>query len=355
MHKRDFFDARILVVDDEPSNTRLVTELLRLDGYKHIESQNDSAQVALDFQRFQPDLVILDLHMKPYDGFDVLAQLDPLVPPSAFLPILMLTGNIDQEAKAHALAAGAIDFLTKPFNRTELLLRVKNLLHTRLLYLEIQEERDGLERRILERTEEVVEARNEALERLALAAEYRDDETGEHTRRVAEMVASIARHLGISDSEADTMGKAALLHDLGKVGIRDSVLLKPGRYTDEERVAMREHSKIGGDILSGSKSKLLQIAEEIARYHHERWDGTGHVGLKGFEIPIHARITAVADVYDALVNERPYKKAWEPRLAIAEIERSAGSHFDPDVVKAFLQVVPTLNLKVAEQQLRLAA
>jgi len=341
MHKRDFCEAKILVIDDEPSKTRLVTELLSLAGFRHLETENDSGRAAATFEQCRPDLVILDLHMEPYDGFEVLTQLEPLVSPGTYLPILMLTGNITREVKEQALSAGAMDFLAKPFNATEIVLRVKNLLHTRLLYLELQEERDSLEERVRERTEELVEARNEILERLAQVAEYRDDATGAHTRRVSAMVKAIVLEMGIAPLEADLISRAALLHDLGKVAIPDEVLLKPGRFTEEEFTNIKRHSRIGGDILKGSKSVLLQRAEQIARFHHERWNGTGYEGVAGEAIPVEARITAVADVFDALVSERPYKEAWKVEAAVAEIERLSGSHFDPEVVGAFLAVLAT--------------
>ena len=339
MHKRIFKEAKILVIDDEPGKTRLVTELLSMAGFGQVQTENDSGRAAATFERWQPDLVILDLHMEPYDGFEVLTQLEPLIPPGIYLPILMLTGNITREVKEQALAAGAMDFLAKPFNATEIVLRVKNLLHTRLLYLELQEERDSLEERVKERTAELVEARNEILERLAQVAEFRDDATGAHTRRVSEMVRAIAVRMGIPSVEADLIARAALLHDLGKVAIPDHVLLKPGRFTEEEFSQIKRHSRIGGDILRGSRSVLLQRAEQIARYHHERWNGTGYEGLSGEAIPVEARITAVADVFDALISDRPYKEAWKLDAAIAEIERLSGSHFDPEVVKAFLAVL----------------
>lgn len=339
MHKRDFFDARILVVDDEPEKVRLVVDLLTLGRFVGIKSETDSAKAAAAFEEFKPDLVILDFNMKPFDGLEVLRQLEPLVPAGVYLPVLMLTGDITREVKERALGAGAMDFLAKPFNATEILLRVKNLLQTRLLYLELQTERDLLEGRVQDRTAEVVEARNEVLERLALVAEYRDDATGAHTQRVALMVERIAVAMGLRHCEAELIGRAALLHDLGKVGIPDEILLKPGRFTEEEYSEIKRHSRIGGDILQGSKSELLQRAEQIARFHHERWNGTGYEGLSGEAIPLEARITAIADVYDALISERPYKEAWNPEAAVAEIERLSGTHFDPDAVEAFLKVV----------------
>lgn len=339
MHKRDFFEARILVVDDEPEKVRLVAELLTIGGFKTIRAETDSAKAAATFEEFKPDLIILDFNMAPFDGLEVLGQIEPLVAQGVYLPVLMLTGDITREVKERALTAGAMDFLAKPFNATEILLRVKNLLHTRLLYLDLQRERDHLDERVQERTTELTEARNEVLERLALVAEYRDDATGAHTQRVALTVERIALAMGLHHCEADLIGRAALLHDLGKVGIPDQILLKPGRFTEEDYSKIKRHTRIGGDILQGSKSELLQRAERIARFHHERWNGTGYERLSGEAIPLEARITAIADVYDALISERPYKEAWNPEAAVAEIERLSGTHFDPDVVEAFLKVV----------------
>jgi putative two-component system response regulator len=339
MHTRDFFEAKILIVDDETQKVRLVTELLALGGFRTIQSQTDSARATATFESFKPDLVILDLHMAPLDGIEILTQLNPRIAKGEYLPILMLTGDISREAKERALNAGAMDFLAKPFNATEILLRVRNLLETRRLYLELRDEKSMLEERVRERTAQLEEARNEVIERLAIVAEFRDDTTGQHTQRVSSLVREVALEMGLPNAEAELIGRASLLHDIGKIGISDALLLKPGRYTDAERDEMKKHANIGGDILRGSKSDVLQKAEQIARYHHERWNGTGHHGLTAEAIPIEARITAVADVYDALTSARPYKEAWKEELACAEIERLSGNHFDPDVVEAFLRVV----------------
>jgi putative two-component system response regulator len=251
----------------------------------------------------------------------------------------MLTGDISREVRERALSAGAMDFLAKPFNANEIVLRVKNLVRARMLYLALQSERDLLEERVEERTFELVEARNEILERLALVAEYRDDATGAHTARVSAMVRAIALEMKLPAEEADLYGRAALLHDLGKVALADSILLKQGRLTEAEYTEVKRHAQIGGEILKGSRSVLLQCAEQIARYHHERWNGMGYMGLESTNIPLAARITAVADVYDALTTDRPYKDAWKQEAAISEIQRLSGTHFDPDAVEALLRVV----------------
>lgn len=332
-------NARILVIDDEPGKVHLVTELLKLGGFPNAFAEMNSARALDRFREIKPDLIVLDLHMEPLDGFQVMAQIQPEFGAGEFLPVLMLTGDITREVRERALAAGAMDFLAKPFNANEIVLRVKNLVRARMLYLALQAERDFLEERVDERTSELMEARNEILERLALVAEYRDDATGAHTARVSAMVKAIALKMGLNAETSDIYGRAALLHDLGKVGIADAILLKPGRFSEEEYTEIKRHSRIGGDILKGSRSELLQCAEQIARYHHERWNGTGYEGFEAGEIPLPARITSVADVYDALTTERPYKEAWKKEAAVSEIQRLSGTHFDPAVVTAFLKVV----------------
>jgi putative two-component system response regulator len=256
----------------------------------------------------------------------------------AFLPIVILTGDERAEAKARALSMGAKDFLTKPFDRTEVLLRIRNLLETRFLYLQLERQNCALEQAVAERTAELEETQTEILERLAAAAEYRDDATGRHAQRVGELAALIALELGLPDDEAGLIGQAALLHDIGKIGVPDHILLKRGRFTAEEREQMAAHSSIGARIVAGSRSRLLQLAEAVALTHHDRWDSGGHGRAGGEAIPLAGRIVAVADVFDALTQVRPYKAAWAPDEAAAEIARQAGRQFDPRVVAAFERV-----------------
>jgi putative two-component system response regulator len=324
--------ARILIVDDQPSNVLLLEGILQEEDYTAYKGITDSRQAQSVYLEYQPDLILLDLQMPYLDGFEVMNQLRAHVSPGAFLPILVLTADITPDAKRQALAEGATDFLTKPFDQTEVLLRIKNLLRTRLLHL-------LLEQKVRERTAELEETQIEILERLALAAEYRDDDTGEHTRRVGQMSAQIAQALGLPEAEVELIRRAAPLHDVGKIGIPDSILLKPGKLTPAEFELMKTHTTLGAKMLSGGQFPLLQLAEEIALSHHERWDGTGYLGLKAESIPIAGRIVTVADVFDALTNERPYKKAWLHTEAIEEIRRQTGRQFDPRVVEAFLHVV----------------
>jgi len=331
--------ARILIVDDQPSNVLLLECILQEEDYSAYRSITDSRQVLSVFLEYRPDLVLLDLQMPFLDGFEVMKQLRAHIPPEAFLPILVLTADITPEAKRDALAGGAMDFLTKPFDAAEVILRIRNLLQTRALHLQLQSQNQLLEQKVRERTAELEAAQNEILERLALAAEYRDDDTGGHTKRVGQMAAQIAQALGLPKAEVELIGRAALLHDVGKIAIPDSILLKPGKLSPEEFSHMQTHTSLGAKMLSGGQFALLQRAEEIAFTHHERWDGTGYLGLHGDAIPIAGRIVAVADVFDALTNERPYKEAWPYNEAIEEIQRQAGRQFDRRVVDAFLEVM----------------
>jgi putative two-component system response regulator len=327
--------ARILIVDDEPANVALLERMLEQEGYSNVTGISDSSRVVELCSRAAPDLVLLDLHMPEPNGFEVMALLRPLLEEHWF-PILVLTADVTAEAKRQALAGGAKDFVTKPFDRTEVLLRIKNLLEVRALQLELRNRNLMLEQRVHERSQDLSEARLEVLERLALAAEYRDDDTGEHTRRVGRTSALLARALGLSEESVELIRHAAPLHDVGKIGIPDRVLLKEGKLTREEFIHMTSHVNIGRFILSGSRSPLLQMAEEIAFTHHEWWNGAGYLsGLSGTEIPLAGRIVAVADVFDALTHDRPYKRAWSIEETMAEIRMLRGQQFDPEVVEAF--------------------
>jgi putative two-component system response regulator len=327
-----------LIVDDQSTNVLLLEGILQEEDLA-FRSLTDSRQTLPVFLAYEPDLILLDLQMPYLDGFAVMKQLRAVVPPGSFLPILVLTADISPQAKRQALTEGASDFLTKPFDATEVILRIRNLLHTRQLHLRLQAENQLLEQKVRERTADLEATQLEILERLALAAEYRDDDTGQHTRRVGQMSAQIARALGLPELEVDLIERAAPLHDVGKIAIPDAILLKPGKLTLDEFEIMKTHTTRGAEMLSGGRFPLLQRAEEIALTHHERWDGTGHVGLRGEGIPPAGRIVTVADVFDALTNERPYKQAWPRAAAVKEIVDQSGRQFDPAVVEAFLKVV----------------
>jgi cyclic di-GMP phosphodiesterase len=327
-------DARILVVDDQESNVQLLERLLRLKGYSQIECLTDSRQVVDRFVATRPDLVLLDLRMPHLSGLEVLEELQPLIGADEYLPILILTADTAPETKQTALSMGAKDFLNKPFDAVEVLLRINNLLETRSLYLHIRDQNAMLDRKVRERTRELEDSQLDALTRLAVAAEYRDDQTGEHTRRVGQMSALLARVLGLSEKEVELIRLAAPLHDIGKIGIPDAILLKPGRLTPAEFEMMKTHTEIGARILSGSRFPLMRLAEEIARSHHECWNGSGYYGLAGEDIPLASRIVTVADAFDALTHDRPYRAGRSIKLAIEELRREAGRQFDAQIVEA---------------------
>jgi putative two-component system response regulator len=330
---------RILAVDDEPTNTLLLQRLLEGQGFGGVVTLNDPTQVIPTCNEISPDLVLLDISMPILDGFEVMELLRPWLEGSTPVPVIVLTADTTAATKRRALAAGARDFLTKPFDLEEVRLRVSNLLETRKLELELKAQRDELEQRVLERTRELEKARLEVIERLAMAAEYRDDATHEHAQRIGETSARLAAIMDEPDAEVEAIRRAAPLHDVGKIAIPDDVLLKPGPLTDDEHATMKGHTVIGARILSGGETQLLREAEEIALNHHERWDGHGYPnGLAGEAIPLPARIVAVADVFDALTHERPYKAAWTIEDAVNEISEQSGRQFDPAVVDAFLTI-----------------
>ncbi|SFB55531.1 response regulator receiver modulated metal dependent phosphohydrolase [Cohnella sp. OV330] len=334
-------NAKILIVDDQPTNIMLLEHVLRRAGFANLHSTTDSTEAEPLFCELSPDIVLLDLHMPVVDGFAVLRQLRPLIGESSFLPVVVLTADDSPGARKEALHLGANDFITKPLDASEVVLRIDNLLKTRYFYLQMQEQNQSLERRVQERTSELEQAKLEILHLLARTAEYRDDETGQHTQRVGRMARDVAVALGLPQQEVELIEQATPLHDIGKIGIADEILLKPGRFTAEEFEQMKRHTLIGAWILETSSFPVLQIAGEIALTHHEKWNGGGYPrGLCGAEIPLSGRIVAIADFYDALTHERPYKKAWTHEEAIAEIRAQRGVHFDPDVVDAFLDILP---------------
>jgi putative two-component system response regulator len=330
-----FSEARILVVDDEPANVLLLTRLLQRWGYENVVSTTDSAQ-AVSLAAGEPvSLVLLDLAMPRPDGFEVMALLAKL-PAGHAIPIVVLTADVSAATRQRALSGGASDFVTKPFDETEVRLRVQNLLRTRLLQLELEHHNALLEQRVRERTHDLEYARRETLNPGELAGEYRDDETHEHAQRVGRTAALLAEDLGLPDDEVDLIRRSAPLHDIGKVGVPDAILLKRGRLTADEFDLIKGHTLIGGRILAHSVSEVLQAGEVIARTHHERWDGGGYpLGLSGEAIPLHGRLVALADMFDALTHERPYKPAWPLDRAAAEIRRVAGEQLDPALVHSF--------------------
>ena len=340
MYQDEIKRATILLVDDEEAQIRLMTKVLERDGYTGVHGTTRSAEALRRAPELAPDLVVLDLNMPFPDGYAVLESLRALTAPGDYLPILVLTGDITVEARRHALALGATDFLTKPVDLFEARYRIRNLLQMRVMHRALARQNERLEERVREATAHLEAAHLETLERLAHAAEFRDDDTGRHTRRVGDLAAEIGRQLGMTEERAELLRLAAPLHDLGKLGVPDAVLLKPGPLTPEECRTARAHTTIGAEILSGGHSGVVRLAEIVALYHHERWDGAGYPhGLREREIPLEARIVAVADVYDALSHDRPYRPAWTPEAVTAHMRAGAGTHFDPAAVEALLAVL----------------
>jgi putative two-component system response regulator len=351
-HETELRRLRILAVDDEESNLLLLTRVLELEGYTEIHVCADATLVPEMFVTVAPDLVLLDLHMPKIDGFELMERLAPLSGGASDVPFLVLTADATDETKRRALALGARDFLTKPLDRVELLLRVRNLLQVKHLQDQLRHHNSVLEDRVIDRTRDLDRARMEILDRLALAAEYRDDQTQEHAWRIGRTCSLVGHGLGLPEPEGDLIARAATLHDLGKIGISDSILLKPGRLTDDEFDVIKTHTTIGAGILAGSTSPLMRLAERIALTHHERWNGEGYpLGLEGEAIPLAGRITAVSDTFDALTHERPYKSAWPVDAALHEIIEQSGHQFDPVVVEAFCALDHPMLLSSARHQL----
>lgn len=334
--------ARILIVDDEEDNVQVVRRILEAEGYSDIRSTNDPRDVVDLTLDFDPDLILLDIVMPGMSGQDVLRRLQEEDVHDRFRPVLVLTSDHSRQAQRDAWSGGAKDFLTKPLSPSEVRMRVRNLLETRMLYRVLCEQNDDLETRVKQRTAALEKTRFQILQRLARAAEYRDDDTGQHTRRVGRSAARIAAELGLSEEEVARIRLAAPLHDVGKIGIPDAILLSAERLSATDFETMKTHCAIGADLLASPDVPLLELAAEIALSHHECWDGSGYPkGLGGEDVPLAARIVAVADTFDALTHARPYKTAWPTDAAFDEITRLSGRAFDPNVVGAFASVMET--------------
>ncbi len=340
---KDILQAKILIVEDDKISLRMLEDMLRKEGYLQILGLSDPRKASDTYQEFKPDLILLDLNMPYMDGFQVMNQLKELEKQD-YLPILMITEEENPNIRLRALESGAKDFLSKPYERVEVLVRIYNMLEVRTLHNEIRNQNKILEDRVTERTKELKATRLDVIRRLAKAAECRDLETGQHIIRMSKYATRLAREIGMDDFQCDLILNASPLHDIGKIAIPDKILLKPGKLDPEEWEIMKTHTTIGAKLLSGSQSTFLEMAESIALTHHEKWDGSGYPNRLGEkDIPLAGRICCICDVFDALTSTRPYKKAWSLEEAVTEIKQQKEKHFDPELVDSFLDILPDLK------------
>lgn len=344
----DVINANILIVDDEPANILVLKKILEMKGYSNIVTTLDPTQALPLYLEHRSDLILLDINMPVMDGYEVMQHLRDKLN-KKLPPILVLTAQHTQSFRQRALDSGALDYVTKPFNAEELLSRVHNLLAVEMANKYMRLQNEILEQKVYERTQELHDTRLQVVRRLGRAAEYRDNETGLHIIRMSKMAVVIAKAAGMDEEQCDLLLNAAPMHDIGKIGIADEILLKPGKFEPEEWAIMQTHAQIGADILSGDDSELMKMAHDIALSHHEKWNGKGYPnGLKGEEIPLVGRITALSDVFDALTSVRPYKKAWTVEDAINFIKDESGEHFEPSLVEHMVDNLEEI-IKVKEQ------
>jgi putative two-component system response regulator len=326
-------DCKVLIVDDSPSNIDVLVETLK-DHY-HLSVAMDGPDALSNVARNKPDIILLDVMMPKMSGFEVCRILRD-APDTREIPIFFLTALDESESKVRAFDFGAVDYITKPFYPSEVLSRLRTHLSLLLARRELSEQNNILETKVRERTLELENNQKETIIRLALAAEHRDTDTGSHIRRIQEYSKLLARCSGLDEAQSEDVGLASTMHDLGKIGIPDNILLKPGRLTDEEMTVMRSHTEIGANILANSNSPLIIQSREIALTHHEHFDGNGYpLGLRGKEMPLGGRIVGLADVFDALLSKRPYKEPWPFDKAVEAILQGRGTHFDPDLTDVF--------------------
>lgn len=335
-------DARILIVDDLETNITLLARMLRSAGYRSVTSTLDPSAVCALHRKHRYDLILLDLLMPGMDGFQVMEGLKE-TEPDGYLPVLVISAQPDQ--KLRALEAGARDFVSKPFDLPEVLARVRNLLEAQLLHKAIRHCNDVLEQRVRARTSALQDSYLETIFTMTRAAEHKDEDLGSHVQRISAFSRLLAGLLGLDSGFVDQIFFASPMHDIGKIGIPDRVLLKSAALTPEEWEIMKQHTTMGARILGNGTSPYLKMGAEIALNHHERWDGGGYPnGLRGEAIPLAARLMNICDIYDALRSKRPYKVAFDHLKAIDILRHGDGrtlpGHFDPAILAVFLEHQP---------------
>lgn len=344
----------ILVVDDQLQNIELLDAYLAPENYEIVTAAG--GEEALEKLSGNPiDLILLDVMMPGMDGFEVIRRVRQH-DTHRLLPIILVTALRETEDRVKGIEAGCDDFISKPVDKMELLARVRSLLKVKAYNDLMGNYRTELESEVTRKTGELKNAFErikadslETIYRLSMASEYKDKETGAHIKRMSRYSAAVAHRLGLTKSDIETMLYSAPMHDLGKIGIPDLILLKPGRLDPAEWEIMKQHTIIGANILKGSSAEFIRLGETIAQSHHEKWDGSGYPkGLNGSQIPIAGRITAIADVFDALTSKRPYKEAFSVEKSLNLVREGRGSHFDPDVADAFFAVEDEI-LAIREQ------
>ena len=346
--------AAVLIIDDQATSRQILSQIVKSIDPSLLVEAFEEAQGALDWLEWSPaDLILTDYKMPGMDGIEFL-RLARSLPTAKHVPIVMITSHEQTDIRHRALELGATDFLNKPIDHAECRARFRNLLQLQQQRLIIEDRANWLEEKVAEATHAIRIREHETLLRLAKAGEYRDEETGNHVIRMAKYSHLIAKKLGLDEDECETIELAAPMHDIGKIGIPDQILLKPGKLSVEEFTIIKKHTRIGYEILKNSPSRYLQMGAVIALGHHEKFNGSGYPqGLRGEDIPLVARIVAVADVYDALSSKRCYKPAWSHDDVLNMLNEQSGQHFDPRCVQAFisqLEVIHTIQARFTDEQ-----
>ncbi|MFK5894016.1 MAG: two-component system response regulator [Pseudomonadota bacterium] len=329
--------ATLLIVDDVPENIDVLRGILKQDYKLKIATDGEKA-LKIAQGKSQPDLILLDIMMPGMDGYEVCSQLKANYS-TTDIPVIFVTAKGEIKDESHGFDLGAVDYITKPVSPALVLRRVNT-------HLNLYDQKRLLDEQVKEKTRVIEDTRLQIIQRLGRAAEYKDNETGMHVMRMSHYSQALALAYGMGETEANLILNASPMHDIGKIGIADNILLKPGKLDNEEWNIMKKHPEIGAEIIGKhDDSILLNLASEIALTHHEKYNGKGYPnGLKSEEIPIAGRIIAIADVYDALTTQRPYKKAWTNESALELIKKESGEHFDPDLVPIFMSIMPEILL-----------